>query len=78
MPSQEMMRHMQVMLEMGAEQAGSPAAVQLERQLPLYFEVKGSISTTGQQFVCNPSCMRSLRSSIALSISHGAFVATAI
>ncbi len=36
-----MMRHMQVMLEMGAEQEGSPAALQIERQLPLYFEVRG-------------------------------------
>ena len=38
--SQEMMRHLQVMLEMGAEEEGSPAALQLERQLPLYFKVK--------------------------------------
>ena len=38
--SQEMMRHLQVMLEMGAELEGSPAALQLERQLPLYFEVR--------------------------------------
>ena len=32
---------MQVMLEMGADVEGSPAALQLDRQLPLYFEVRG-------------------------------------
>ena len=33
------MRHFRVMLEMGAEVDGSPAALQLEQQLPMYFEV---------------------------------------
>ena len=35
------MRHLRVLLEMGADQEGSRAALQLERQLPLYFEVQG-------------------------------------
>ncbi len=58
MLSHDMMRHLQVMLEMGAEQDGSPAAVQLERLVPLYFEVRGCVSTRVQWFARNPSCMR--------------------
>ena len=39
-----MLRHLRVMLDMGADVEGSPAALQLERQLPLYFEVSSGWS----------------------------------
>ena len=41
-----MLLHLRVLLEMGADQEGSLAALQLERQLPMYFEVRARAAKT--------------------------------